>query len=314
MTFLNNPEQDNTYYQLNISVGGGPARAIVIDTGSVGILVPLSKIENYSELSPGESYPTPGYSSSNNQYVGKWVKTTVTLTGADNDSVTTSEIIVFGVTGVKEANGQINTDRADGVSFMGVGYQQEQYPTQKFNPFININGLTAGQRQGYIIKSNEVQFGLTDDVTSKIPSVKLEPYPGGTSWQLPTANLRLQSTSDDYQPFSGETPFLVDTGIDYMILTAGETVPGDYTNTQTTPQFVPGVTVQLSVPTDKGIIYSTFATVSGTTNNEPGKIDPAYIRWGKGPATHINTGRHYTYLYGYMYDPDNAVVGFPSLA
>src|SRR4051812_39646330 len=86
----------NAPYDFKVELGGSAARGILMDTGSTGIVVPLSAIGEYTVASNPPDY-TPSYSSSGNTYTGQWVETVVTVIDADGNSFTTpTPILVFG--------------------------------------------------------------------------------------------------------------------------------------------------------------------------------------------------------------------------
>jgi hypothetical protein len=112
----------NLAYDFQVKLGGKGPRGILMDTGSTGIVVPLSAIGEYTPAQNPPNY-TPSYSSSGNSYQGQWVETVVTVIDADGNSFTTpTPIVVFGVTypaGSAEAEAEAKGDTS-GVSMMGV--------------------------------------------------------------------------------------------------------------------------------------------------------------------------------------------------
>ena len=105
-------------YNFNVTLGGSGPRSIEMDSGSTGIVVPLSAIGEYTVATNPPDY-TPSYSSSGNSYTGQWVETVVTVIDADGNSFTTpTPILVFGVT--YPADSPEATGQSSGVSMMGV--------------------------------------------------------------------------------------------------------------------------------------------------------------------------------------------------
>ncbi len=293
------------YLTFTVAVGGGPAHSMVMDTGSIGIVVPASRIVRSTPLSPQP--PAPSYSSSGNTYDGEWVLATVELTAGDGQAFTTARpVAVFAATAKP---GQPEP----GVSMMGVGirHQPGSPPLALLNPFFNLPEMAAGQfRTGYILTAHAVQFGHDE---AEMGTFATFPTNCGCPDTTPVATVTLAPPAGSgLHPYADTAPFLLDTGISYMIVTPrqGQAQPdAGYEETLgTQTQLVGGVGVSLALGTE------TIWEFDTDDCGQPGT--PAYARFAR-PSTAgiINTGRHLLRSYDYLVDvqlgPDGAsgVVG-----
>ena len=325
-------------YKFNVVLGGAVARGIEMDTGSTGIVVPLSAIGEYTVAQNPPDY-TPSYSSSGNSYTGQWVETVVTIIDANGNSFTTpTPILVFGVTypaGSPEADGT-----SSGVSMMGVS---TRFPgSDGFNPFLNHPNIVNGTfRSGYILSQEGVQFGYSEqDIASfKVyPTIVLPQT--GTAPPTRTAQAQVTLTplaTSGLETYTETTPFLMDTGIDYAIITprttpetAGGTAPTppDPTlwevpltlpappapagQTQAAPtettQLISGVTVAVSLLDAQGAYQSVW---SFNTSNFGKPTTPAYARLAKPSEEGIfNTSRYLLATNDYLADLTGSQIGF----
>ena len=136
--------------RLRISFGG-PTYAVVMDTGSTGIVVSADKIPNIDHLqSLGPGQLT--YSSSGRIMIGRWVVTPVTVMGGNGASITTAPIPVLAVDRIKctdTARRCMPREAPRGISMLGIGFarrhdhQAQSGPSK--NPFLNVAAID-GQR------------------------------------------------------------------------------------------------------------------------------------------------------------------------
>jgi hypothetical protein len=137
--------------RLRISFGGR-SYAVVMDTGSTGIVVSADKIPNIDRLqSLGPGQLT--YSSSGRIMIGRWVVTPVTVMGRNGVGVTTAPIPVLAVDRVEctdNARRCMPREAPRGISMLGIGFarrhdhQAQSGPSK--NPFLNVatvNGSKA---------------------------------------------------------------------------------------------------------------------------------------------------------------------------
>ena len=156
--------------RLRISFGGR-SYAVVMDTGSTGIVVSADKIPNIDRLqTQGPGRLT--YSSSGRIMIGRWVMTPVTITGRNGTRIAVAPISVLAVDRVEcTDNARRCSPRASprGISMLGIGFarrgdhQAQSGPAK--NPFLNVatvNGAKAERlRRGYLVTRGGVFVGLT---------------------------------------------------------------------------------------------------------------------------------------------------------
>ena len=132
--------------RLRISFGGR-SYGVVMDTGSVGVVVSANKIPNFhslQSLGPGQLT----YSSSGRIMIGQWVVTPMTILGGNGVRITTAPIPVLAVTRVQctqRAWRCTPNEAPQRISMMGIGFgrrhdHQEQSGPDK-NPFLNVTNL-----------------------------------------------------------------------------------------------------------------------------------------------------------------------------
>src|SRR5262249_50375866 len=173
LAYLNAPARGGELTRpprLRISFGGR-SYAVVMDTGSTGIVVSADKIPNIDRpqsLGPGQLT----YSSSRRIMIGRGVVTPVTVMGGSGAGITSAPIPVLGAQrreGTDEARRGTPREAPRGISMLGIGFarrhdhQAQSGPSK--NPFLNVaavNGSKAGHlRPGYLISSGDVSVGLT---------------------------------------------------------------------------------------------------------------------------------------------------------
>jgi hypothetical protein len=328
--------QVNFAYGFKVMLGGSGPRSIEMDTGSTGIVVPLSAIGEYTVASNPPDY-TPSYSSSGNSYTGQWVETVVTIIDADGNSFTTPKpILVFGATypeGSPEAEG-----KSSGVSMMGVSTRFPE--ADAYNPFLNHPDIVNGTfRSGYILSEEGVLFGYGEqDIASfsVFPTTITATPPTRTTPQTQTRAAQAQVTltppdaAKGLKPYTETTFFLMDTGIDYSITTPRTTpetangtaptppVPNDWQVTvpqsATAPermQLISGVTVAVSLLDAQGAYQPVW---SFNTKDFGQPTNPAYARLAVPSADGIfNTGRHFMATYNYLADLTGSQIGIRKL-
>ena len=156
--------------RLRISFGGR-SYAVVMDTGSTGIVVSADKIPNIDRLqTQGPGRLT--YSSSGRIMIGRWVVTPVTIMGRNGTSIAVTPISVLAVDRVEctdTAKRCSPRESPRGISMLGIGFarrgdhQAQSGPAK--NPFLNVatvNGAKAERlRRGYLVTRGGVFVGLT---------------------------------------------------------------------------------------------------------------------------------------------------------
>jgi len=242
--------------RLRISFGGGRSYAVVMDTGSTGIVVSADKIPNIDRLqSLGPGQLT--YSSSGRIMIGRWVMTPVTIMGRNGTSIAAAPVPVLAVDRVE------CTDRARrctpregprGISMLGVGFarrgdhQAQSGPSK--NAFLNVatvNGAKAQRlRSGYLVTRTGVFVGLTAANTQGgFAYVKLTR--AEDDWAATPVCISVNAVS----PAACGT-LLMDTGVSAMYLTVPDTQAPDamLTSNGRGQTLVNGTKVTISVPTE----------------------------------------------------------------
>src|SRR5262245_7640187 len=241
--------------RLRISFGGR-SYAVVMDTGSTGIVVSADKIPNIDRLpSLGPGQLT--YSSSGRIMIGRWVVTPMTITGRNGASITVAPIAVLAVDRVEciaTARRCTPREAPRGVSMLGIGFarrhdHQAQSGPDK-NPFLNVAAVNGGKaerlRRGYLVTRQGVFVGLT-----------------AANTQGDFAYVKLERADEDWAPtpgcisVNGATPaacgsLLMDTGVTAMYLTVPASQAADAIRTTSgrSPTLVDGTRIAISVPTE----------------------------------------------------------------
>lgn len=286
-------------FDLLVSVGGAPAVRLLVDTGSTGIVIGKEHLgANDGALDPQP--PVPGYSSSGMSYTGQWVWTTVTVTGANGVSLVTGRIAVFAA------------DQT-GVSMMGVGVRGTSGLADASNPFL-LMAAHAGFRTGYILTPRGVHLGYSD-----VDVATFETFSFSAAEPVqPLATVSLTpAAGSGLQPYTATTPFLLDTGIDYMIMTPveGQALPDSGYEIEVQAggkprrQLISGVGVEVSIGPRSIWSYNTTECPA----YQPGPANPAVPVFARfavpSPAGILNTGRHLLGAYDYLVDLESNVLG-----
>jgi hypothetical protein len=201
-------------YNIRISVGGGPAHSVQVDTGSTGIVVPRPAVPDAlwsTATQPGHIL----YDSDDLYLHGKYVKAPVKLgvpagyKGTGGEFPTTGSLDVLVVdcacdidktatapeaSGSQPSPAQCSAldgtrafqDKASpalkncrpskpGMGMMGVGFARGTQPSSH-NPFLHLEAMDAGtMHPGYIIREHHIQLGLNQENTKGFRFVQLQP-------------------------------------------------------------------------------------------------------------------------------------------
>jgi hypothetical protein len=290
----------NSGLHVSAALGGGPPHAFQVDTGSVGILVPRSVLgPDYQQFNPCDDISF-GFISSGNTYQGQWVKVPVVLgVPADWDGTgdyPVAHVEVFAVDQPAGFDGGVF-----GIGF-AIGGLADGGPAR--NPLLHLRYQGARLSQGYIVGTKGIDVGLTSRNTEGFAFIALERDDSGEDWLQPYGSVAL---SGDFSAdgFYADLPFLMDTGIDYMILwlNADNTPPNLPSNTP----FSAGITVSISAPpadqTSDPVLQ--YAFVTGDPSQS---MAPSQVTWVAG--TGINTGINVLAGADYLYDAAGGRIGF----
>jgi predicted aspartyl protease len=299
--------------RLRISFGGR-SYAVVMDTGSTGIVVSADKIPNIDRLqTQGPGRLT--YSSSGRIMIGRWVVTPVTIMGRNGTGIAVAPISVLAVDRVEctdTARRCSPRESPRGISMLGIGFarrgdhQAQSGPAK--NPFLNVatvNGAKAQRlRRGYLVTRGGVFVGLTAANTQgDVAFVKLDR--AGDDWAATPVCISV----------NGVTPaacgsLLMDTGVNAMYLTVPESQAPDAiirTTDGRSPTLVDGTKLTISVPTEASpqALYSFMLGDSGNP------LAPARLNLvSRVRPPFVNTSVHFLNGFDYLYDADGGFVGF----
>ncbi len=285
---------------VSAALGGGASHAFLVDTGSVGILVPRTVLgPDYQAFDPSQDIAF-GYISSGKTYQGQWVKVPVVIgvpaawDGTGDYPV--AYIEVFAVDQPADFTGGVF-----GIGF-GIGGLADGGPAR--NPLLHLRHQGTHLRHGYIISTQGLDVGLAASNMEGFSFMKLSGDASGRDWMQPSGSVGL---SGDFSPdeYYADLPFLMDTGISAMILwVRAESVPPNLPNDTAFP---PGISVTISAPpadmaNEPSLQYS-FVTGD---NNEVSA--PSQVEWRVGSG--INTGRNVLAGADYLYDATAGRIGF----
>lgn len=285
---------------LTLSAGGGPPRPVTMDTGSLGIVIPRTAVGPNAVPLPNPP-PAPGYSSSGNSYQGEWLLAPVQVSGRDGTSFTTSRPVpVFGATA--DGNGPLNTD--SGLGMMGVGIRGLDVDAgNTWNPFLNLPQMQTGEfRTGYILSRYGVIFGYPQSAIGDFQTFQTN-CAFHDKQLTPLARVTLYPPAGTpLTPYINVAPFLLDTGLGYMIITppAGQ-APPHAAFSDADQNLVPAVDVAVELQTQSGD-WQTFwnfnSSGCGLQPDTPDKVRLA-MPGGFGMS---NTSRHLLAMYDYLVD------------
>ena len=285
---------------VSAALGGGAPHAFLVDTGSVGILVPRQVLgPDYQDFDPSQDI-TFGFVSSGNTYHGQWVKVPgvlgVPAAWDGTGDYPVANIEVFAVDRPGDFDGGVF-----GIGF-GIGGLADGGPAR--NPLLHLRYQGTHLRHGYIISSRGIEVGLTSLNTESFAFIALDRDASGEDWMQPFGSVTL---SGDYSPdgFYADLPILMDTGIDKMILW----VNADFAppNLASKSAFPAGISVNISAPPadleDQPALQ--YSIVTGNTSPSDG-VSQVECRVGNG----INTERNVLASADYLYDAAGGRIGF----
>jgi hypothetical protein len=285
---------------VSAALGGGVSHAFLLDTGSVGILVPRTVLgPDYQQFDPSQDV-TFQYVSSGKTYMGQWVRVPVVLgVPADWDGTGDYPIAHVEVFAVDRPAGW------DGGMF-GVGFaiggRADGGPAR--NPLLHMSYRGARLKDGYIVGAGGIDVGLTPLNRQGFSFIALDRNDSGEDWMQPFGSYSLSGVITT-QEIDSDLPILVDTGLDEMILWLGaDDIKPDVSSGVAFPA---GVSVSLSAPpADSGEAPALrYAFVTGDASQS---MAPTQLTWRAGKG--INTGRNVLAGADYLYDATAGRVGF----
>jgi len=289
-----------TGLHVSAALGGGSPHAFLIDTGSVGILVPRQTLgPDYQQFDPSQDVAFQ-YISSGKTYWGQWVRVPVVLgvpaTWDGTGDYPFADIEVFAVDQPAEFDGGVL-----GIGF-AIGGLADGGPAR--NPLLHLCYRGASLSDGYIVSTQGVVAGLTSLNTGGFAFIELDRDDSGEDWMQPLGSVSL---AGDFSAggYSADLPILMDTGISDMIIwvNAANAPP----NLPSDSAFPAGVSVSVSAPPadQPGVPALQYSFTTGDTSSA---VAPARVTWRAGNG--INTGIAVLAAADYLYDATAGRVGF----
>jgi hypothetical protein len=302
LPFSNQVNYDNLRsMNVRVSINGGPALRVQVDTGSVGMVIGAVDVPNIDPKAPAGSIL---YSSSGIELDGVWTPATVTFLDAKDahGNPATAKIPVLAVdvrktTGIGvNAGAKAPTTKLNPRPLMlGIGFGRGKEAHPEKNAFINLTEMQAGTMcRGYTITPDGISLGLTPANTApgyiyqKLTERALAPDVVGKDaglkdWQTTPGSC---TVGNDYK--SPLAAVLMDTGLTNMILCdpAGPQ-SGD----------VPDGT-QITVNLLGGQLHYSFKV-----GDKSDPVVPRKVSWDKPRVgCTINTGLRSLARYDYLFD------------
>jgi len=282
-------------FHVSAMLGGGTPHAFLVDTGSVGILAPRQTLgPDYQNFDPAQDVEF-GYVSSGNVYLGQWVRVPVALgvpaAWDGTGDYPMAHVEVFAVDQPADFDGGVF-----GVGF-AIGGLADGGPAR--NPLLHLTYQGTHLSHGYIISTEGINVGLTSDNTEGFAFISLDRDASGEDWTQPLGSISL--TGD----FSADLPFLLDTGIDEMILWVS--VNHAPPNLPSDSAFPAGIAVSVSAPPEDQLAEPALQ-YSFVTGDMSQPMAPSQVSWRVGYG--INTGRNVLAGADYLYDATTGRIGF----
>lgn len=319
LTYLNAPAAGGPLRHpplLGLAVGSGEVHRAVMDTGSTGVVVSATSIRNLDELEvlgPGALT----YTSSGRVMLGQYVRTAVTIIGANGATITTRPIPVLAVDRVdclmtaRHCQPEVNPR---GIAMLGIGFAREEDHqrdgTPDANPFLNLPEMgVPGRRgalgRGYVIRRRKVEVGLpAGGLGAEFEKIALQPDPAHADWMAPQACISLAQR----EPSSCGT-LLVDTGVTAMYLSVPESQFDGLEHTDVHGHPILAEGTEVAILPDAGQRAPSYRFLVGTETNPVVPEEVILVGSGRRPPF-VNTTVRALNAFNYAYDADAGVVGF----
>lgn len=278
----------------------GHRQRVEMDTGSTGVVLEAHDIPHIDRL-PSEGPGTLTYSSSGRIMRGHWVRTRLTIRGADGAEVHTRPMPVLAIERIecqRTARSCRPSEHPRGVAMMGVGFARERdhqpEGTPEHNPFLSLERQEA--RRGYTVTRRGVWLGVTDAGTAGFSTVSLQRAEGADDWSPAPVCLTLNAGA----PACGSV--LVDTGVTTMYLTVPDPSGG------MARSLVEGTRIGIGLLPNAGPTY----TVTVGDRSDPAAPD-AITLVPRGKRPFVNTSVRFLNRFDYLYDADRGLVGYRPL-
>ncbi|KAJ4366945.1 hypothetical protein N0V83_007475 [Neocucurbitaria cava] len=302
-----------------------------VDTGSTCLLVGAPILPNISATAgtPAHHY----FTSSRILYVGRLVELAVGFHGeGGSDATAIVEVLIVdkswrcpwynpskdGFTCPLGPKGETPVERDTGnITYMGVGFGRNQprdgmpNGTPRVNPFLNLHAIDGlpvsnmSMRAGYIIASEGVHLGLTQENTRGFVFEYLEPGwahdEDPRDWAMAKMSFGINGEGDN------RGPVLIDTGIPQMYIRTEEGVslptvtirnPNKRGHARLVKRVKPGTGISVSFPSLDAPVVSYSFVVGDASYTAPSYVIPA----NRAGPPYINTGRNFLFGYSIAFD------------
>ena len=309
MPFANSKPVDFEHLQsmsVRVSINGGPAMKLQVDTGSTGVIVGADDVPNIDPNAPAGSIT---YSSSGVELLGVWTPVTITFPDAKDEhgNVATAIVPVLAVSERKIHPGAVNSGKFKPANnpkiyMLGIGTGRGKEAHQERNPWVNLKEMQAGtMRRGYTITRDGIRLGLTAETVGQGYLFERLKEHVGTPAVAPAA----ETAATDWDSSLGwvtvggvkgvTSGMLLDTGLTNMMLPALEPTSGGEVADGT----------EITVHLLSGRLSYSFKVGDMTNPVTPRKV--TWVRRSTAPL--VNTGLRALAIYDYLYDADGGYLG-----
>lgn len=296
-----------------------------IDTGSLGVVVPISELPTSANVigpgAPGVTY----YDSSGNTYSGYYYLAPVRLQLADGTTVQTAPIMVLGINNAyctgPTTKACYSQPPSPNLHYLGVGFNRtpsiasDLFLSPTANAFLHITNANNGtdMAPGYYLTpgDNSTATGLTLGIssTNNYKVINLTPntaVPGDFNAQAGCFSF---PNSSSPAPFCGTA--LLDVGIDSMFidLPRAQWPAGTHDANNEVPAGT-NMTILMGAEGSPAMTYNFNAVQGNPPSDTP---TPSEVQWIDSTATgliFVNTGRRPLYEFDYFYNGQCGQVGF----
>lgn len=288
-------------YHFNVSFDGGQTQTpLLMDTGSPWLNVGADYLPDgtYQVIEPQPPYTPPFYSSSGKAYQGQWVTVSAIVSGGNGAIFTVPSLTIF------------RSTSPSNVAMMGVSTRMTGL--DPLNIFLNVPEIVAGTwAPGYMLDQNGVLFGYDAALAQQFVQV---PVNMNLGQRTASASVTLSPPANSgLTQYDATLPFLMDTGIDYTIITPNQpdtpNQPGnpppnpadwEQANPNGGQMLIPDVTV--------GVVLGSVSWGFNTSQCGGAPVNPAYARLAV-PSTYgiLNSGRHFLASYKYLIQLDQRI-------
>jgi hypothetical protein len=313
--FANGPISAGYVPEVWLKLPGSPPRRFGMDTGSTGIVVAA---DHYTP-GPGDVAAGPGrivYNSSGRILTGTQYVTDVVIQRDGSTPVATARVQVLRVTGItclEHARDCRPEQNPRDVAFMGVGFDraaaQGSEASAPRNPFTSLVSLASGApvssvRPGYIVTRTAVHLGMTAEFAHDFAFVKLAPLPASNGAAsrpgMPEWSAAPMAVSVD--GVVGDGTILMDTGINYMFLSAPAGTP-----LEPGTRAPAGTKIAVYLPDRRSPQPAFYAFTVGERGNP---LRPEKVEVVRDRGVFVNTGRMFLEGFDYLYDAAGGYVGY----